>query len=379
MTPKRKPGTQGRSGMGTTIAMLRRLLVLTGVSCLLPLTAGATQVEGGGTASTDCWVTFDSVPSANSGHSVRCADQDTACGDADARIGYCGYQVDLILNSSAFSATCMPQNLSQDHFLIPYTEPSNDDHPQHIDDLQPFQNFVSNSGLALTATQTDVPSGFNPVAIPLSIAFTPKGPVFRATTVTVRTTMCTVQIKGETTCPTPPMDVDKFKLTCTPPLDPITKQPLSACIGADGNPLSGTFQQIQEHIFDRKCSNITACHNPGPPNLCLRTACGSSTSYTDLVGHIPWNGAALSDGLLRVDPGHPTNSLIVHKINGGSQLKNLAGIAGAYGLRMPYNNPAFGRARPKLSRGEIQLITDWIAAGAPMTGFVPTTAAGACH
>lgn len=361
------------------MANSRYLLWLVGLTVLLPLAAAATEVEGGGTSSTDCWVTFDSVPAVNfpalRPRSVRCADQDPACGDADNRVGYCGYSVNLILDSSHFNPPCAPMDLSHNQFLIPYTESTNDDHPLHIDDLQPFQNFVSNTGLPLTASQTDVASGFNPVTVPLSIAFTSKGPAFRTTTVTVHTTMCTVGIHGESLCPTSPKDVDNFKLTCTPPIDAMTGQPLSACTG-----ITSTFQQLEEHIFDRKCSNLAACHNPGPSNLCLNSAgCGSASPYTDLVGQLPFNPSARADGLLRVDPGNSGNSLIVHKIHGGSQLNSTSGVAGAYGLRMPYNNPAVGKSRPKLSKGEIQLITDWIAAGAPSTGFVSTSAPGACH
>src|SRR5262249_42268327 len=160
--------------------------------------------------------------------------------------------------------------------------------------------------------------------------------------------------KGETFCPTKPFDSDKFKLTCASPLDPMGK-PVSACIGADGNPLSGTFQQIQEHIFDRKCSNVSACHNPGPPNLCLRSDCtGGRAAYTHRVGQDPTNFAARNDGLKRVDAdgvstGDPANSLIIHKLEGGHQLDSKAKIEGAYLLRMPYNNPAIGKKRAKLS------------------------------
>jgi hypothetical protein len=377
MSAKQKRAVRNNLGVG---ASLRRAMALAEVALLLPFAAAATQVEGGGTASTDCWVTFDSVPSANSGHSVRCADQNTACGDADTRIGYCGYEVDLILNSGEFMPKCMPADLSTNQLLIPYTEPANDDHPKHIDALQVFQTFIDSTLPTVTADMENIDSGFQPVAVPLSIGFTPKGPVFRATTLTIHTTMCTVPIHGESFCPTPPRDVDSFRLTCTPPIDPMTGKPMSACIGADGNPLSGTFQQIEEHIFDRKCSNLAACHNPGLANLCLNSSgCGSRFPYTDLVGQTPTNPAAQADGLFRVDPGNAANSLIVHKVNGGTQLTDKAGIKGAYGLRMPYNNTATGKTRLKLSRGEIQLITDWVAAGAPMTGFVPTAAPGACH
>jgi len=46
-------------------------------------------------------------------------------------------------------------------------------------------------------------------------------------------------------------------------------------------------------------------------------------------------------------------------------------------VRMPYSNPFAGRTRSKLSRAEIQLISDWIIHGAPESGLV-STVASAC-
>src|SRR5262249_16937585 len=153
---------------------------------------------------------------------------------------------------------CTPAALAGHDLLIPYMEPENDDHPKHQDDLQVFQNFIDAQLPTITSgSRHDVASGFHNVTVPLSIGFTRSGPVFRTTTGIVQTTACPVRIHGETFCPTTPKDVDKFKLTCKPPLDPMTERPVSACTGADGNPISGTFQQIQEHIFDRKCSSLS--------------------------------------------------------------------------------------------------------------------------
>ena len=372
-----------RTGTRTAlIAPLPCSLWLLAVLALTPRSGAATEVAGGGDPSTDCWVTFDSTPAVNYPVSrptkVRCADQNGTCGDADARVGYCKYAVNLILNSSHFPSTCSPADLAGNNLLIPYTEPQNDDHPKHIEDLQVFQNFIDTALPTTDASTHDVPSGFHNVTVPLAVSFRKSGPVFKTTTLTVRTTMCTVAIHGETFCPTPPKDIDNFKLTCTPPIDTMTGKPMSACTGADGNPITSTFQQIQEHIFDRKCSNLSACHGSMmQAGLCLKTDCGGGHgSYGDLVGQMPTTAPANADGLKRVDPFNPTNSLIVHKINGGMQL---TGPNGSYGLRMPYNNPLIGKTRPKLSRAEIRLITDWITAGAPMAGFVSTTAMGACH
>jgi len=331
-------------------------------------------VGGGGAPSTDCLVTYDSVPAPNyppaKPRHVRCADQDATCGDTDARLGYCQFQLQLAFKSSTLPG-CTPGDVNG--FLIPYSGATNDDHPKHIADFEPFQTFFDDNGPITTLDQT---TGFHNVTVPMTIGFTAKGPVFKPTTVAMHPTACATALSNGR-CPMGvAKDVDTLNLTCTPALDAMG-QTISPCTG-----ITGTFQQIQEHIFDRKCSTMATCHGSAGEvhHLCLKADCDAGThhAYSDLVGITPNNALAANDGLKRVDPSTPTNSLLVHKINGGAQLNNTTVGAGAYGARMPYNNPSAGRARPKLSHAEIQLITDWIAAGAPPSGFVTTTARGAC-
>jgi hypothetical protein len=343
---------------------------------LLAYPVGAQVVPGGGPAATDCYVTYDAHPAANSPtlhpKSVKCADQDAACGDADSRLGYCGYALQVALNSTNFPV-CAPQNFPVGSFLIPFSGPENDDHPSHIPAFEPLQQFVEDQ-LPLDAGAGDVNrlSGFFPVVVPMAISFTSHGPLFKATTVSLKPTMCTLPLDARGHCPTGgKKDTDTFKLTCTPAVDPATRLRIRPCTG-----VTSTFQQIQEQIFDRKCSTLAGCHGSAivPHDLCLKTSCNGDTrhAYTDLVGVDPMNEAAFHDGLQRVVPGDPGRSLLVHKINGGAQLNDQTGVVSAYGLRMPYHNPFANRARPKLSSGEIQLITDWILHGAPDSGLVST-------
>lgn len=339
------------------------------------------EVGGGGSASTDCFVTYDS-PAATpvlKPKRIKCADQDATCGDTDTRLGYCTYPVQIILNSTNFPP-CAPADLPIGGFFIPYSGNMNDDHPKHIPDFEPFQNFVV-SKLELTPADTNITSPPQDVKIPMRIGFTSKGPVFKTTALKLHPTMCTAPLGANHKCSSgASKDVDTFKLTCLPALD-TNGDKISACTG-----ITNTFQQIQEHIFDRKCSTLAGCHGSAqaPHDLCLKSSCndGADDPYTALVSHIPNNFPANSDGLLRVDPASPANSLLVHKINGGAQLNSANPVfapgIGVYGLRMPYNNPAIDRARPKLSAAEIQLITDWIQNGALQTGF-QSTAKGACQ
>lgn len=67
-----------------------------------------------------------------------------------------------------------------------------------------------------------------------------------------------------------------------------------------------------------------------------------------LVGVPPQNAAALNAGLLRVDPGHPDNSFLVIKLAGPPPIE---------GGQMPLGKPA-------LSDAQMQLVRDWISAGA---------------
>jgi len=337
------------------------------LSAAVPVTSQV--VGGGGPTATDCWVTFDSIPSPNRPtsrpRSVRCRDQDTMCGDQSPALGRCEFQVQIALNSTGFSG-CSPSDFPANSFTIPYTGPANDDHPKHIPDFEPLQQYAEGQ-LPLTSAETDRLSGYQPVTVTLPIRFTSQGPRFRPARLDLTTTICQVPLLGGR-CPSSTLgDRDTFSLFCDPPLDPMTGQPVSPCTG-----VTSTFQQIQEQIFDRKCSNLASCHGSIEPShdLCLKPACGSRSAYTDLVGVTPHNFAAANDGLKRVEPGNLTQSLLYRKILGGSQLNSPTFGSNAYGLRMPYHNPAADRARPRLTAGEIRLVKDWILAGAPQNGFV---------
>ena len=73
-------------------------------------------------------------------------------------------------------------------------------------------------------------------------------------------------------------------------------------------------------------------------------------SYANLVGVTPDNAMARTNGLLRVDPGNIDNSFLVLKLAGPPNPR--------FGSRMPLG-------KLPLSEEDIQLMRDWIAAGAP--------------
>ena len=114
--------------------------------------------------------------------------------------------------------------------------------------------------------------------------------------------------------------------------------------------LEPTFSSIQQEIFNTTDASgrlaCTSCHsNVG------RTPSGgmnllSNVSYANLVG-VASTG---KPGAVRVIPGDPENSYIIHKLEGQSDIA---------GVRMPRGNGPF------LTSGQMLVIKRWIANGAP--------------
>jgi hypothetical protein len=113
---------------------------------------------------------------------------------------------------------------------------------------------------------------------------------------------------------------------------------------ATTNP-DATLENIQETIFTPRCAMPT-CHDSASNmgDLVLEPA----TSFQELVDVMPFNINARNAGLLRVDPGNPDDSFLVIKLEGPPI---------EFGFRMPLTGDP-------LSAEDIQLIRDWITAGA---------------
>jgi len=111
------------------------------------------------------------------------------------------------------------------------------------------------------------------------------------------------------------------------------------------SPPTSAFKQIQDTIFTPVC---TGCHAGASAPRGLRLDEGNS--FALLVG-VP---SSQVPSLQRVQPGNAENSYLVHKIEGRA----------AVGARMPLGGPP-------LSQADIDLIKQWIVAGAP----APTAAA----
>ena len=122
---------------------------------------------------------------------------------------------------------------------------------------------------------------------------------------------------------------------------------LAACGGSSESPTSpsptpspvtATLSSIQNEIFTPRCAS---CHGAlAPGGLDLRAA----NAFANLV-----NSPSTQTTLMRVAPGDPDASYLVHKLDGRSSI---------VGSRMPQGGPF-------LSTTEINVVRAWITAGAP--------------
>lgn len=111
--------------------------------------------------------------------------------------------------------------------------------------------------------------------------------------------------------------------------------------------LKPTFSSIQREIFDTTDSSgrlaCVSCHNGRNPFAPMSLQ--AATSYAVLVNV----SSVERQELLRVNPGNPDASYLVHKLEGGPNI---------LGARMPRGTGPF------LSEGQMLVIRQWIARGA---------------
>lgn len=128
--------------------------------------------------------------------------------------------------------------------------------------------------------------------------------------------------------------------------------------GGDGGssepqPAAATFERIQKQVFDVSCTS-DSCHSSvgRAADLVLDDA----HAWNALVNQPPSNPVSKDDGQMRVMPGQPEQSLLMHKISGE--------LADGEGQQMPYGGAP-------LNAGTVDVIEAWILAGAPRQGLVP--------
>lgn len=117
------------------------------------------------------------------------------------------------------------------------------------------------------------------------------------------------------------------------------------------------------NIFQASC--IT-CHDNTSPAGGLDLSAASATVYSSIVNVNPTNPAALAKGNKRIKPGDPHRSFLLRKCQNGLDPDN--GLTTGEGNTMP------GTPIPVLADKDVELIRQWIYAGAPQTGTVVNTA-----
>jgi hypothetical protein len=124
---------------------------------------------------------------------------------------------------------------------------------------------------------------------------------------------------------------------------------LSSIAGPTPN-LEPTFASIQKEIFETTDSAgrvaCTGCHTSTGRNPSGGMNLNHDVAYDSLV-NVPARG---KPGAIRVIPGDPANSYIVHKVEGSPDIA---------GRRMPFSGEPF------LAAGQVLILKRWIEIGAP--------------
>jgi hypothetical protein len=279
---------------------------------------------------TECYSRFAGTPPnfpVSNPRFIRCVDNDPTC-DQNPAVGRCGISVQVEFNVvDPGNPECSPTDL--DEYLVQNFEP--DTHPRHDFGFEDLMT-VGQMELPLDANETNQLSAAAVIDVLLRVR--PKlGDARwgrRATVVKTR-----VDALGT------PFDTDRRRIVC------LRDDATSPCDG-----VTSTWNQIQKHVIERSCA-VPTCHTAAvaPHLLSLLPA----DALTSLVSVPPENASANAAGKLRVDPGSPGNSFLLDKVRGM--------LSSVEGERMPLGNP-------RLHRLFKTLIEDWIAAGAPDTGFV---------
>lgn len=309
--------------------MMRRALL---VLVALVATAGATT-PGGGAPLTDCLAEFAGTPAnrpSTRPRDIRCVDGDPTCDD-DPTPGVCGFHVGVCLNvTDPALPACAPADLED--YAIENEQP--DTNPRHDFDFQGLEDAVEFSTLPVAASQQNVCTSTVPMSVYLPVRFEKGGAAWRKGKKTIRATL--------TGADSTIVDADKMSLTCLP------ARGTSPCDG-----VASTFDEIQQTIFTPVSCARSTCHDTAqePHNLSL--APGEAYGY--LVGVPPTNLVAQSAGKLRVDPGNPANSFILDKLRG---------------TLLPGEGDPMPRQLKRLPDDAVELVEEWIAAGAPSSGFV---------
>lgn len=297
-------------------------------------------VGGGGSAGTDCLIVFDAAVNTPAKHPrhVRCTDGDTTC-DADGVVdGVCSFAITICANSTFNPERCTLTGA--DEITVRYALDNGD--PKFDPDFQALQQRID-SDIDPPTAALDECTNTTTLRIPIDGPYAANKCGKRRKIIRIDT-LSTPQMGRFQT------DHDKLKLTCDP----------APPTGCDPQVLfTGTFDRIQRQVFNQSCA-VSGCHDSQSFIASGVLLLEEGAAYGNLVNAQPVKPAAQAQGWKRVTPGDPAASFIVHKLAG-----DFPGGAD-FGERMP-------RGRRQLDEHLRDIITLWIAAGAPDTGWVPGT------
>lgn len=115
-------------------------------------------------------------------------------------------------------------------------------------------------------------------------------------------------------------------------------------------------------LLQNKCAS---CHNSTQPAGNLNLSGTQTEVYNALIEVAPANATAAAKGYKRIDKGQPYRSFLLRKVNNGLIHALDAALDSEEGSSMP----PYGGGTP-LTNPELELIRQWIYAGAPQTGNV---------
>jgi len=320
-------------------------LVVCAAMDLEGVSAHAIVVGGGGSSRVDCLAAFDAAVNtpATKPRSIRCADGEPC--DLDGTVnGLCNFQVSVCVNSSFNPTACSLNGVR----LVTVEHAVDDGTPKFDPEFQALQTridsdiapYPNNAGDACT-TATNF---FVPIKGPL------KGDKCKRGKKQIRVVTESTPAAGMGTIL---VDKDKIDLVCDPPVG-----------GCDPGVLfAGTYDRVQRQVFNQSCA-VSGCHDSNSFSSAGNLLLEASAFPGNLINRTPTNADADALGWKRItqvdaNTGDPATSYILYKLNGDFP-------GPGFGDRMP-------KDRPKLDATLINVITLWIQAGAPETGWVAGT------
>lgn len=320
----------------TIIASSLSLLVIT-----VATPTSAFVFGGGGSSRTDCLLVFDAEPNspAQKPKNFRCADGG-AC-DKDGTVnGVCEFEIAMCANST-FNASCTLGGIN----LITVDHAADNGDPKFDPEFQALQQNLEND-IEYPTDDVDKCSDVSKIHVAVKGPF--GGKRCKGNKKKLKVVTLSQVIQGKIY-----KDTDRMTFTCDP-----------SPLGCDPQVFwDSTFERVQKQIFNQSCA-LSSCHDSESQAGELLLETGASRS--NLIEVVPTNAAAAGLGWRRIDTtspatGDPATSYIVHKIEGDFP-------SGDFGDRMPLH-------RPKLDQTLIDVITNWVAAGAPdeSAGWLPGT------